>query len=103
MAAESSARLEIYLPLLDGADPILGGTPKAGVLEKFERVRAVIRDRVAPSELLDLTVPLQAAASKGEQLYWIHDPHWNRRGNAAVAEIVARYLAEAGAPPAVAR
>jgi hypothetical protein len=87
---------EIYLPLLDPADAIWAGTPKAAVLEKLARVGAVIRERAGATELLDPTAPLQALAQRGEQLYWIHDPHWNRRGNAAVAEIVARYLGDAG-------
>jgi hypothetical protein len=105
MAHELGARLvvlyvpgmdEIYLPLLDAADPIWGGTAKASVLDKLARVRAVTFER-AGSDLLDPTGPLQEAARRGEQLYWVHDPHWNRRGDAAVAAIVARHLAATGA------
>jgi hypothetical protein len=106
MAGEVGARLvvlyvpgmeEVYLPLLDPTDPVWGKIPKAAILEKFDRVRAVVVERCAPTELLDLTAPLQTVARRGEQLYWIHDPHWNRAGHAAVAGIVARYLSEVGA------
>ena len=88
---------KVYLPLLDPTDPVWGKIPKAAILEKFDRVRAVVVERCAPTELLDLTAPLQTVARRGEQqLYWIHDPHWNRAGHAAVAGIVARYLREVG-------
>lgn len=49
-----------------------------------------------PAELIDLTAPLGEAARRGWGLYWIHDPRWNRRGNAAVATIVAHRLRHAG-------
>ena len=88
---------EVYLPLLEPDDGAWGGTSRSAVLDKLARVGAVVRDRVPAAELLDLTAPLQALAARGEELYWIHDPHWNRRGNAAVAEIVARHLGGRGA------
>jgi hypothetical protein len=100
-AAAAGARLvivyvptmeEVYLPLVDAESPLWGPTPKDGVLEKFKRLRAVVTSLARPQELLDLTEPLGSLARRGENLYWIHDPHWNRRGNAAVATIVAHHL-----------
>jgi hypothetical protein len=85
---------EVYLPLVAPDSPLWGPTPKERVLEKFTRLRAVVTALARPSELLDLTAPLAEVARRGESLYWIHDPHWNRRGNAAVATIVARHLGE---------
>jgi hypothetical protein len=104
LAAEAGARLlvlyvpameEVYLPLVAADSELWGPTPKAHLLEKLARLRAVVTSHVRPGELLDLTEPLAEVARGGEALYWIHDPHWNRRGNAAVAAIVARRLAEA--------
>ena len=105
LAAQTRARLvvmyvptmeEVYFPLIGEDSEFWGQTPKARVLEKFARLRAVVTSMAQPSELLDLTGPLGDVARRGESLYWIHDPHWNRRGNTAVAEIVARNL---GAKP----
>ncbi len=101
LAAGAGARLvilyiptmeEVHLPLVDAESPLWGPTPKEGVLEKFARLRAVVTSLARPGELVDLTAPLGDVARAGENLYWIHDPHWNRRGNAAVATIVARHL-----------
>jgi hypothetical protein len=83
---------EVYLPLVDAESPIWGPTPKDGVLAKFARLRAIVTSLARPDELVDLTQPLGDIARRGESLYWIHDPHWNRRGNAAVAAIVANHL-----------
>jgi len=80
------------VPLVAADSEFWGPTPKARVLEKFARLREVVTSRTRPEELLDLTEPLGEVARRGETLYWIHDPHWNRRGNTAVAEIVARHL-----------
>jgi hypothetical protein len=101
LAAGAGARLvvlyvptmeEVYLPLVAPESQIWGPTPKARVLDKFARLRAVVTSLVRPAELLDLTAPLGEVARAGASLYWIHDPHWNRRGYAAVASIVARHL-----------
>jgi len=104
LAAAAGARLvilyvptmeEVYLPLVAADSEFWGPTPKAKVLEKFGRLREVVTSRARPEELLDLTEPLGEVARRGETLYWIHDPHWNRRGNVAVADVVARRLAQA--------
>lgn len=107
LAAEAGARLvvlyvptmeEVYLPLVAAGSEIWGPTPKERVLEKFARLRAVVTSLARPAELLDLTEPLGEVARRGDGLYWIHDPHWNRRGNAAVARIVARRLGALSGP-----
>jgi hypothetical protein len=84
---------EVYLPLLGDDSLLWRPTPKARILEILAQLRAVVTSRAAPDELLDLTAPLGQRARSGQNLYWIHDLHWNRRGNAAVAAIVARHLA----------
>jgi hypothetical protein len=100
-AAAAGARLvivyvptmeEVYLPLVDPESPLWGPTPKDRVLDKFARLRGVVTSLARPGELVDLTKPLGHVARRGESLYWIHDPHWNRRGNAAVAKIVAHHI-----------
>ena len=104
LAAAAGARLvilyvpameEVHLPLVAAESEFWGPTPKARVLEKFARLREVVTSLARPAELIDLTAPLTEVAGRGESLYWIHDPHWNRRGNAAVATIVARHLQHA--------
>jgi hypothetical protein len=101
LAAAARARLvilyvpameEVYLPLVEAASPFWEGTSRDRLLEKIARLRAVVTSLARRDELLDLTGPLGDVAGRGESLYWIHDPHWNRRGNAAVAGIVARHL-----------
>ena len=101
LAAGAGARLvvlyvpameEVYLPLLGAESPLWGTTSRTRILDRLARLRAVVTSRVRQEELLDLTAPLAEVARRGESLYWIHDPHWTRRGNVAVATIVARHL-----------
>jgi hypothetical protein len=105
LAAGGGARLvilylptmeEVYFPLVAAESEFWGPTPKERVLEKFARLREVVTSLARPAELIDLTAPLGEAARRGWGLYWIHDPRWNRRGNAAVATIVAHRLRHAG-------
>jgi hypothetical protein len=105
LAAGAGARLlvlyvptmeEVYLPLVEPGGSLWDGVPRDAILAKLDRLRAVVTSRTRPEELLDLTAPLQDVARRGEALYWIHDPHWNRRGNDAVAAIVARRLTAPG-------
>jgi hypothetical protein len=83
---------EVYLPLLGDESLLWRPTPKAKILDTLAQLRAVVTSLAAPEELLDLTAPLAQRARLGQSLYWIHDAHWNRRGNAAVATIVANHL-----------
>jgi len=83
---------EVYLPLVDAESPLWGATSREGLLGKMERLRTVVTALARREELVDLTGPLGEVAARGESLYWVHDSHWNRRGNAAVATIVARHL-----------
>lgn len=56
------------------------------------RLEAACRDADLPC--LDLLPPLEAAAADGQPIYFAHDGHWNARGNARVAELLAAWLVE---------
>ena len=113
LAAGAGARLlvlyvptmeEVYLPLVGAESLLWSDTTKGRLLETLAQLRAVVTSLARPEELLDLTPPLSERGRLGESLYWIHDPHWNRRGNVAVATIVAPRVAglttSVGLPPA---
>ncbi len=60
-----------------------------------DAVRDAARGRAEASGLVffDTTPVLQAAAERGEMVYYVYDTHWNQRGHDLVGEALAQFLA----------
>ncbi len=69
---------------------ITDGIPEEGL---HGRLRAFLASEIPYH--LDLAEPM-AEAAKGRRIRYHHDPHWNALGNRLAAEIIHRYLVEAG-------
>jgi hypothetical protein len=67
-----------------------------GLLSSHDGQRDALlgRLRQAGIEMLDLTPILQERASRGEQLYWVRDNHWNSAGHEAAAGAIAQRVEE---------
>jgi hypothetical protein len=71
---------------------ITDGIPEEGL---HGRLRAFLASEIPYH--LDLAEPM-AEAANGRRIRYHHDPHWNALGNRLAAEIIHRYLVEAGLP-----